>query len=447
MSGNNGIETQAKVISRVHQQLATDFHPVLKNVAAAASNFSKTLEANQKAFSDYVMSLNQLVSSAKSAEPDTQQVVDELKAIIKKLRKIGEETSKVIIDFKDIAERVQGNAEAEKENHRKTLNKYLKEQRQIHKDVDKKRKSNKDLQGFYNEKCSEAIRLQYLRYKYFSEKHSKLLGRFTESWKEIATEFPQLTVETAEVVENESQKSESKHTNVASRPPSEKPESRDVIPSQFSPRGEFIKTTETVDVAVLPSNELISPTSQLDDTIGRFFHEYNREEIDTFPKDKSDRSSVRTPYSGQRHNPLENYSSRPNLQQIYIPVFPSVQNEPTQQLHHTQPMQPQKPAEPIQPIQHIQPVQNTAPVKPIQPPSKEEPVHPLPKPRQTIHEAPVGDSLLIPATTTYAPIFNERYSGLNHIDQSSKAPVPRHQITVPPATPPPAPPRKGNIRS
>ena len=56
----------------------------------------RVILANQKAFSDYVMSLNQLVSSAKSAEPDTQQVVDELKAIIKKLRKIGEETSKVV---------------------------------------------------------------------------------------------------------------------------------------------------------------------------------------------------------------------------------------------------------------------------------------------------------------------------------------------------------------
>ena len=42
------------------------------------------------------MSLNQLVSSAKNAEPDTQEAVDELKAIIKKLRKIGEETSKVV---------------------------------------------------------------------------------------------------------------------------------------------------------------------------------------------------------------------------------------------------------------------------------------------------------------------------------------------------------------
>ena len=42
------------------------------------------------------MSLNQLVASAKSAEPEAQQVTEELKVIIKKLKKIGEETSKLV---------------------------------------------------------------------------------------------------------------------------------------------------------------------------------------------------------------------------------------------------------------------------------------------------------------------------------------------------------------
>ena len=329
------------------------------------------------------------------------------------------------------------------------MNKYLKEQHQIHKDVEKKRKSNKDLQGFYNEKYNEAIKLQVLRYKYFSEKHSKLLKRFEEIWKEIATEFPNITAEVPEVAEDKSEKPESKHTEVASRPTSEKPESRDAIPSRLSLKEEVTKPIDIVTNSGIPPNDLVSPISQPDDTIGRFFKEYDREEVDSFPKDKSDRSSIQSPYSaprqysGPRHNPLENYSTRPNLQHIYIPVLPSLPRP--ESVEHTSSLQQIRPIQPIQTIQPTPPTQPPRHTQPLRPPSVVEAVQPLPKPRQNIPEHTIQDSLLIPVDQKYVPIFNERYSALNHIDQSTEALSPRYQIVTPPAAPPPAPPRKGNI--
>ncbi|KAE9553490.1 hypothetical protein FO519_003282 [Halicephalobus sp. NKZ332] len=406
MAGENErIQHQSKVISRIHQHIATDFHPALKNVAVAAMALNKTQEANHKAFYDYLMSLNHLAASAKSAEPEAQEVTEELKVIIRKFKKIGDETSKIIGEFKEIAERVHNNAESEKENHRKTLKNYMKEQSQIHKEVEKRRRTNKDLQAFYSERHAEAIKQQLLRYKYFTEKHSKLLKRFVDSWKEIAKEFPDAPAAT-DAVDNESQKPESRHTEAVSPPQSEKPGSRIIVPNQYSVREEIPKP---IDVDIVPDNrprDLISPASQPDDTIGRFFKEYSDDEIPTFEKNKSERSSPQLPYSNLVNNTLENYPPRSSLQQIYLPPTPP-------------------------PIQ-------SKPVQPLQPLSREEPIQPLPRPRQKLSEAPAEDSLLIAVNTKYVPAFNERYSGLNHIEQPPVAPVPQHQVV----TPPPAPPRK-----
>lgn len=52
--------------------------------------------ANQKAFADYLNSLNRFANSAKTAEPEAKQLAKELMILIKHFRKIGEETSKLV---------------------------------------------------------------------------------------------------------------------------------------------------------------------------------------------------------------------------------------------------------------------------------------------------------------------------------------------------------------
>uniref|UniRef100_A0A914Z631 SH3 domain-containing protein n=1 Tax=Panagrolaimus superbus TaxID=310955 RepID=A0A914Z631_9BILA len=69
------------------------------------------------------------------------------------------------------------------------LNSYLKEQRQIHKEVEKKRKTQKDLWEFYENKKLEAIRLQYLRYNFFTDKHLSIVKNFLISSMEANNEL------------------------------------------------------------------------------------------------------------------------------------------------------------------------------------------------------------------------------------------------------------------
>jgi hypothetical protein len=172
------IQQQARLISQVHQQLAAAFHPALKHVAAAGVVYQKTQEANQRALSDYLFTLNQLVDSAKEAEEQTRECVQELKAVIPIIKKFNDQQAQLITEFSEITRKVHANAEGEKDSHRKMLNNYLKEQRNIHKEVEKKRKTQKDLYEFYEQKKQEAIRLQYLRYNFFTEKHLSIVKNF-----------------------------------------------------------------------------------------------------------------------------------------------------------------------------------------------------------------------------------------------------------------------------
>uniref|UniRef100_A0AC35FAY7 SH3 domain-containing protein n=1 Tax=Panagrolaimus sp. PS1159 TaxID=55785 RepID=A0AC35FAY7_9BILA len=186
------IQEQAKIISQVHRQLAAAFHPALKHVAAAGVIYQKTQEANQKALSDYLLTLTQLVDSAKEAEEQTQECVQQLKAVIPIIKKFNDQQSQLITEFSEITRKVHANAEGEKDSHRKMLNNYLKEQRQIHKEVEKKRKTQKDLWEFYEQKKQDAIRLQYLRYNFFTDKHISIVKNFLNTSMEANNELARI---------------------------------------------------------------------------------------------------------------------------------------------------------------------------------------------------------------------------------------------------------------
>jgi hypothetical protein len=376
------IQEQAKIISQVHRQLAAAFHPALKHVAAAGMIYQKTQEANQKALSDYLLTLTQLVDSAKEAEEQTQECVQQLKAVIPIIKKFNDQQSQLITEFSEITRKVHANAEGEKDSHRKMLNNYLKEQRQIHKEVEKKRKTQKDLWEFYEQKKQDAIRLQYLRYNFFTDKHISIVKNFLNTSMEANNELARIFgMEEKNIVE---------HQNAMAV----------VVESQ---KRESIVSPENIGENLMPSPVLQHSPQRLQ----------RLPTAETFP-----------PYDGTITNFLNNLEDSPKSSR---PSFVQPQ-QPLQQQQQQQPYQP-----PYQSYQAPLPEQYQPPPPPA----------PVPTPRAQVYEQreivadPYPPLPPLPLANPLAPIYRPP----TPIQQRPIPPPPR-EVIEPTVQPLPRPPPK-----
>lgn len=253
------------------------------------------------------------------------------------------------------------------------LNSYLKEQRQIHKEVEKKRKTQKDLFEFYEQKKLEAIRLQFLRYKFFTEKHTGLVKNFLNISLEVNDELAPIFGIEPKTMEG----GRSRHST---------------LPNAMGQKYESVVSAESVreipsgiPSPVMPRsvgglNRIVADrntSSQYEGTISNFLKEIGKEEADS---PISNRASFVQPPPPPPPPIIPRTISLDTSDNI--PPYPEV-----------------NPLAPIYRPPTPQPIRQL----PIIPPADFEPVKPLPRPERRLPDANIVKPLPPPTHNHYQP--------------------------------------------
>lgn len=174
----------------------------------------------------------------------------------------------------------------------------MKEQKTLHKDVEKRRKTVKDLEDFYRQKYDEAVEYQAVRYRFFTEKHTRLLKNFVGVTKELSGNL--------EVFE-----SGEDHQSI-------KPAESVAAGSKITqPKSDVENGIPTVNREENRAQlEEIFDDKQ-DDTIKRFLKEYQEENGSSSRNHMGTQSSMSKIESHDRH-----ISSARRLENIYLPPTP-----------------------------------------------------------------------------------------------------------------------------
>lgn len=166
---------KSKRVNTILNQLSSDFQPAVKNVAQAGQNLLRALQNFNRNHYLYTASLYALAFSSSTAEQNARECTKQLEKITEAMKTIYANQTEWMDHYTEMTNTITGNCEDEKQRLKSLRDEFIKREKKLNKAVNSGKKMPSELENFYESEMTIARNHQSQRYRFFVEKHFKLM--------------------------------------------------------------------------------------------------------------------------------------------------------------------------------------------------------------------------------------------------------------------------------
>lgn len=166
---------KSKRVNTILNQLSSDFQPAVKNVAQAGQNLLRAFQNFNRNHYLYTASLYALAFSSSTAEQNVRECTKQLESITEAMKTIHAGQTEWMDHFTEMTNTITGNCENEKERLKALKDGFIKREKKLNKAINCGKKMPSELENFYETEMVIARDHQSQRYRFFVEKHFKLI--------------------------------------------------------------------------------------------------------------------------------------------------------------------------------------------------------------------------------------------------------------------------------